>query len=260
MARRKKYKPKPKNFFPKAVWLFVIIVAVTFTCRRLNNFFIASPFFNVSKIELAMNPILKEALDIDFYNIPRHVNIFQLDIDSTGMNTQRKHPEFESVIVSRRLPDVISVRIKYKKPAAFLKDGQYFIPVSGDGITLPAEVASAKNLPIFTGIKLYSRDAVPGSLLTDRKLQWGLKFIKLVESLWDIENCRIDVVDLNNIKEISFYLADGVCVKVGDANNMKTKLGLLKKVINEPGFDFEKIAYIDLRFSDVVIGPKLTAK
>jgi len=30
----------------------------------------------------------------------------------------------------------------------------------------------------------------------------------------------------------------------------------LKNIMDEPSFDFAKIKYIDLRFSDVVIGPK----
>jgi cell division septal protein FtsQ len=240
-------KPKIKSFIPAAVVLIVLVVSVSLSWRWLDDFFKTSPYFNVSRIELLMRPVLKDALNIEFYNIRRGSNMFLLDIDKICRDTQKKHPEFKYVTVSRRLPNVISVRIEYKNPVAYLKAGSRLVPVSNDCIFLPPEVAAGRILPIISGV----------SLNEPRKLALGIKFVLLTRECWAIKGHRINILDLTNTREISMFLENGVEVRVGDGNSIKAKLAALKSIMDEPSFDFAKIKYIDLRFSDVVIGPRI---
>jgi len=250
MPYQKKYKQRRQyrrrlNIKP-VVFLIVLVASVILSWRWLDDFFRTSAYFNVSRIELLMRPVLKDALNIEFYSIRRGSNIFRLDIDKIGSDTQKKHPEFRSVTVSRRLPNVISVRIEYKNPVVYLKAGLRFVPVSSDCVFLPPDIAAGKILPIISGVKFNE----------PRKLARGIKFITLAQAGWTIRGHRINILDLNNVRDISMFLENGIEVKVGDGNTIKTKLAALKNVMDEPSFDFAKIKYIDLRFSDVVIGPK----
>jgi len=269
MPRQKKYKqhrkirfkvktakPKLNRFFAKAIFLIILFISLMFMWRISDGFFKSSQFFKVSKIDLVMNPFLKEALYIDFYGIPRGVNIFELDIDSIGHNTKKRHPEFKSVIIARRLPNIINVRILYKEPVVCLKSGSRLLPVSVDGVILPVETAQGKNLPILTGLSFQPHNTKAGFVCSDKKLFLGIKFASLAQSWWLIKGHRINLISLEDTSNISMFLENGIEIKMGDGNNLKAKLATLKKIMERQAFDLNKIAYLDLRFSDAVIGPK----
>ena len=256
------------------ILLVVVIFFIFLLCRWADSFFATSPFFNVSKIELTMRPILKEALSLDFYNIPRQSNIFKLAIDEVSINTQKKHPEFKSVVILRKPPNVMSVKIEYKQPVAFIKtntnsrffygareisynrkEGYALIPVAIDGVVLPSDIAVGRILPTLSGVDFKTTVIKVGSICSDKKLAYGLKFLSAVESFWSIKNHRIDAVNLNSTKNISILLENGIEVKMGDSR-IKEDILTLKDILEGSRFDLAKIKYIDLRFSDVIIGPR----
>ncbi len=220
-----------------------------------------------------MKPFLKDALSLDFYNIPHHFNIFQLNIDAVGVNTQKKHPEFKTVIVSRRPPNVINVRIEYKEPVVFIKarpqskflydrnqifypqwKGYALVPVSCDGVILPAETATGKILPILSGVDFNSSVIKVGGVCSDKKLPYGVKLLISLNSLWRVKGHRIDVLDITNTRAVSIFLENGVEVKLGEGG-IQEKLTTLSNLLKFTKFDFTKIKYIDLRFSNAIIVP-----
>jgi|GEM_PF-1403124 len=263
-----------KKIFPKFIILVVLLAAILFFWSRANNFFVRSSFFNVSKIELTMKPFLKEALSLDFYNIPPRFNIFQLNIDAVGFRTQKKHPEFKSVVILRKPPDIISVTIEYKTPIAFIKTrpqrkffhikrqvfyqqwGNYIlVPISGDGIVLPPDVAKGKILPILSGVDFEGSVVNVGNVCNDKKLSYAIRFLIMAQSCWQIRNHRIDVIEVGNLRDVSIFLENGIEIKLGEGN-VKKKINDLKNILEVSRLDLTKIKYIDLRFSNAVIGPK----
>ena len=258
--RKRKYKRRPKNFLPKAVLVISVVAFVLLVWRLSGDFFRTSPFFNVSKIELTMRPFLKEALSLDFYGIPRRCNIFQLDIEKIASQTQDRHPEFKAVAISRKPPDVISVRIEYKQPIAFLKTNRMLVPISKDGVVLPPEAAVKGTLPVLSGIDFQRPMGKVGSICPDNRLPFAIEFLALAQSHWSIKGHRINTVDLSNTRDVSIFLENDIEIKMGDGSGMKKKLTTLKNILSQPKFDLGKIKYIDLRFSEIVIGPKILTK
>ena len=273
------------KILPKIILAVIVAGAVLFLGGRAGRFFIESEFFSVSKVELTMKPFLKEALSLDFYNIaPRRFNIFRLDIGAVSANVGRDHPEFKSVVILRRPPDVISVKIKYKHPAAFLKmsprrkffyekrqvfygqkENYLLVPVSKDGVILPPDILDfaaetqrrkIASLPVLAGPEFQSGALRVGSICPDKRFFCGIGLLRRIKEAWPIKNHRLDVLDAVNLKDISMFLENGVEVKIGNGRNIKDKLLSLKNILNERRFDFAKIKYIDLRFSDIIISPK----
>lgn len=238
----------------------IILIGIVAACflllgRWAYDFFRTSDFFNVSKIELAMRPYLKEALSLDFYHIQRHSNIFKLDIDAIGAGVQKEHPEFQSVVILRKPPNVISVRIRYKQPIAFIKTGRALIPISVDGVVLPPEVVPEKGLPVFTGVDFKTSVIRVGDACRDKKLAYGIKFLTTAQCYWTMKEHTIHTVDLSNTRDISIFLENGIKIRMGEGA-IKEKLDTLRNILEKSSFNLEKIKYIDLRFSDVIIGSK----
>jgi hypothetical protein len=73
------------------------------------------------------------------------------------------------------------------------------------------------------------------------------KYYRLVfQVVWENEN---------SIKELSFYFASGLEVKIG-CENLKARIRLLENTLRDPRLMADRIRYIDVRFENAVIGPK----
>jgi cell division septal protein FtsQ len=262
------------GFLPKVLAAAVGLTLVLFLFRWADNLFSSSPFFAVSRIELTMRPFFNEALSLDFYNIPRRCNVFRLDIDTISRDTERRHPEFKSVVMTRKPPNAISVNIKYKEPVAFIRTTakrQFFygkqrilyprqgmfvlVPISSDGITLPADTVKGKIIPVLRGVDFQMPVVKVGTVCPDRNLIAGIRLLKVAESCWAIKDHRLDAIELSNPRNVSIFLENGIEVRLGEGN-IREKIGTLKGILETPRLDLSKIRYIDLRFSDVVVGPK----
>ena len=94
-----------------------------------------------------------------------------------------------------------------------------------------------------------------GDTRLGRILAAGIKLLRLAESCWTIKDHRIDAIELGNLRNISIFLENGIEVRLGEGS-IKEKIITLKGILETSRFDLSKIKYIDLRFSDVVVGPK----
>ena len=87
--------------------------------------------------------------------------------------------------------------------------------------------------------------------------QMGLLVLKEVHraGLWQRERpLRIDVGDRENLV---LTLSDGLEVRLG-AERLRAKLHLLMKLLDRLSARRPHIRYLDLRFKDVVMGPRLS--
>ncbi len=265
-----------KGLLPKAIALIIIAGCVLLIWQKAAEFFSDSDIFDVSNIELVMRPFLREALSLDFYNIPRGMNIFELDIDTLSAQTKKRHPEFDSVVIARKPPNVVRVNIKYKQPLALLKlrprysffydkrqvlyyqkAGFVYVPISNDGTILPPDVPASGSLVVFEGVEFNGVIVKVGSACPDKRLSCGVEFLALLKKHWVINGHKVCGLDLTDTKDITLSLDSQIQVRMGEYKiNTKQKIVSLKNILENPNIDFHKIKYIDLRFSNAVIGAK----
>jgi len=65
----------------------------------------------------------------------------------------------------------------------------------------------------------------------------------------------VDNVDTKDLSNISFYLRNGIEIRIG-GENFKERIMVLAKTLKDPRLMMDRIKYIDLRFGDAVIGPR----
>jgi len=66
---------------------------------------------------------------------------------------------------------------------------------------------------------------------------------------------EIHMVDVSDEKNLSLYIEDGIEIKIG-GEKFRERLNRFNKTFESGKVDKNRIRYIDLRFGDVIIGPK----
>ena len=64
-----------------------------------------------------------------------------------------------------------------------------------------------------------------------------------------------NTIDAGDVRNILLYLKNGVEVRMG-GEDFEDRLDVLQKTLRDTRLVMDKIKYIDVRFKDVVIGPK----
>lgn len=179
-------------------------------------------------------------------------NVFDINLKHIARFIQDSYGDVRDVVVGIRLPDKLVISLKLRRPVALVKSGKFY-PVDEDGVVLPGSgrVDALNDLPIIDGVDIKRA----GSLSSYRSLNLALKLlgeIRLVRSLSGLGVATISVYDPANL---SFSLKNGVEIRVGE-ENFKERLKLLDSALRDPRLVLDNIKYIDVRFKDIIIGPK----
>ena len=180
-------------------------------------------------------------------------NIFDIDIDSISSRIKSGHPVIKKAVVKRVLPNRLEIDIIPRVPVAKIKDRRYYFPVDEDGMVLSPELKSGK-LPVIIGLSMWLRPRV-GEKLKSGQLRKAFSLIDALKKRKVSVVHSVSVIDVSNLANLSFHFEDGIEVRVGD-DDFPERLKKLNETLSSPGLDKGNIKYIDLRFSDVVIGPK----
>ncbi len=181
-------------------------------------------------------------------------SIVTLNIEAIARTIASRYPDAKDVIVRRMFPDRLSVSIRLRKPAALVGNDKYY-PVDRDGVIFPhADPSQWQKLPVIVGVHIKESDKV-GTRCESASLQIALKLIAEMERSKISSDYIVTTIDVSDPKNVSFFLEDGVEVKIGH-ENFKGRLESLAQTLKNPRLIMSRIKYLDLRFKDIVIGQK----
>jgi len=251
-TKKKKNEPKknePKKSFAKPLlFLAFFIVLLTASYLFLRN----SHYFKITAIEVIDR---SNAADVDVGSFSRLYmgrSIFDVDIDSLSSRIKTEYPVIKEAVVKRVLPDCLQIDIIPRIPVAKIKAREYF-PIDRAGMVLSPEIKCGK-LPIITGLSSWRKPKV-GEKMRDKGLANTFLLLDAFKESSVLEDYSVATIDASNYRNLSFYLEDGIEVKIGGEDFSK-RLKKFKTTLANPDLDKRNIKYIDLRFRDVVIGPK----
>jgi len=238
-----------KTAHAKIVISLVAILAVVFA----GYFFLRnSDYFKLETIQVidaSRSSGLSSDQVLDMY---KNRNIFEIDIVTLSSRIKNQYPQIKDAVVRRILPNAIEIDIIPRVAVAKIKAQEYF-PVDETGMVLSPEAKTGK-LPVVMGFSSWFKPRI-GERINNKQLENAFLLINAMKESSFYSDYSVTTIDASNYRNLSFYLENGIEIKMGDGD-FKARLKSLKTILAKPDLDKESIKYIDLRFKDVVIGPK----
>ncbi|GHT90929.1 hypothetical protein FACS1894122_02390 [Alphaproteobacteria bacterium] len=234
MRLRYIFVPFRSNLFLCALFFGSISYLSFFYSDKILSY--KSSRFIVKKIEFDGNDRASDILLLKASGLRYMSNIFFVSMEEVKKKLEGV-PWIRSVVVYRKLPNTIYIRVSERIPIAFFQSQQKLHFVDSDGVVLECnDISKTNNLPIVVGEGaekeaahlLYCLDQFP-------KLRKQLVFaLRLSKRRWNIK------------------INKGITVKLPEKGIMQA-LGILDEISDSNGFFNDDIISIDLRMLDRVI-------
>ncbi|MBI4352729.1 MAG: FtsQ-type POTRA domain-containing protein [Candidatus Omnitrophica bacterium] len=234
---------------------FLVLAVLGVLLGSVAAYAVNSPTFELQEARVLNVGTLTPEQAFRFCELKRGENLIALDLGNVQQVIKRKHPEFKEVRVRRVLPSRIEVVVKRRTPAVQIAFSRY-IQVDKDLVILPGSSAVPfKNLTIIEGTPVPRGGLYVGARLTDPGTSRALKLADLVRRSGLLRKHLLTKVDMTDPKNLSLIVDGAVEIRLGSSHFIE-RLKLLDQTLKTLELDQTKIAYIDLRFDDVVIGSR----
>lgn len=222
---------KMKRRQKKQLALLTLVVLIA----SIISIMLLTPGFDIDKIEVRGNMVLKEQDVINASELIKGVNIFSVNLGEARDNV-KSMGYVESVKIKRDLPSGIIITVVEEVGVAYLTAENGYIIITADGRCVEKRnssdtsaegnntVSSSPDLPQITGIKNVKYKE--GSIITaedKRQLDALLKCLsEFTKSGYIDKMVEIDVTDITDIK--FYYSSKKLCVTVGDTSKLDYKM------------------------------------
>ena len=241
----------------KAYPAVIVLIFIVVSFLLVKAFLYRSDYFKFRFIE-ARDAVTGQRINLtinnQLLNMCGGANVFHLDLKAISDFVSSHYPDAKDVAVTIMPPDKLGISMKFRKSIAIVRGSKNYA-IDEDGVILFTQDANAlKDLPFIDGvnIKNYERSS---RKIVSQNLKLALYLLKELKNTRIIQAYGIQEINAADGSNISFYLKNGIEAKMGN-ENFSQRLGLLWKTLKDPRMVLDKISYIDLRYKDVVVGPR----
>jgi cell division protein FtsQ len=225
------------NFF----WFFAAILAVSCVCylnlekitkKKVDRFLI-------KEIEFDGNEKVSDILLLKASGIRYKTNIFSYDL--SNIKNKLEHVSWiKYVIVQRKLPHKIYIRIAERVPIAILQSKYKLYLIDSNGVVLDHDgIGNFPKLPIVIGKGAEEETA---------------KLLQYLDKFQKIKNQLVFAVRIGK-RRWNMKINKGITVKLPEKGLMQA-LGILDEISDANGFFNDNIVSLDLRMLDRIVVTK----
>lgn len=210
-------------------------------------FFMMSPLFNVTEIQVSGNEKIQTDTIISLSRITLGDNIYKTSSKEIQKNI-KENSYIQEVNIKRKLPNKIAITIRERRATYMLEYANSFAYINNQGYIL--EISQEKlQVPIIEGYTTNEEEIKVGSRLSDEDLERLETILKILDSASSngIANLitRISVEDKQNYTLILEEAKK--IVYLGDASNLSNRMIYLKAILaGEEGIEGEIFVNGDL--------------
>lgn len=260
-GRKRLIKGYLKKFIKLSI--LILIILVIWGGSQLPYFLTHSSFFQVKApvIMLEDKGLLKEeeifktyrAFCLTNYSCPEP-NIFKLNINELK-NTLLKNPKIERVIIQRKFPQKIVIKLKSRIPLA-----KILINSSGFGVDknlVAFKIENGQDLPVISGLQSLKT----GQPLENVSLKEALLIISKIKEYYIELLYKLERIDISNQYDILLVTKiDNTKIHLGsqlEPKRLVERLASLETILTYFQQNAQPLPeYIDLRFDNVIVKDK----
>lgn len=249
-----KFKIRIRSFISAGLLLF----AAWATFSWLNSFVSGSDYFKINRVDIRLvgRVPLSEGTVKDLLMLHKGRGIFDVDLASARDYVLSNYPEIRTIVINRIFPNKLVLTIRPRRPVAQISLPSSFCLVDAEGIILPGlNNFAAAGLPIITGVDTKAIMAHTGKRYDNEGLKKALRLIEVMNQMRFSQDHEIHMIDASDEQNLSLYIEGGIEIRIG-RENFRDRLLMLNKTFQAGRFDKSQIKYIDLRFGNVIIGPR----
>lgn len=214
-----------------------------------------SPAFQLEEVKILNIGTMTPEQSFKFCELNKGENLITLDLVNVQQVIKRGHPEFKEVLVRRVLPNRIEVMLKRRTPVAQVSYSRY-VQVDKDLVILPgSRTLPFKNLTIIEGVPVPAEGLYVGVSIKDANAKKALKLADLIKGSNVLRKHTLTKIDIGDPRNIALVVDTDIEIRIGSSHLIE-RFKILDQTLKTIELDRSKIRYIDLRFDDVVIGPR----
>lgn len=234
-SKTKKVQAKSKTKKEKTKKNFKIFKYVFLACSILAAIicFMLSPVFNITEIKVEGNNRVLDEEIISLSQIIIGENIYKLNKNNV-VNNIKQNAYIESVDIKRKFPTILEITIKERQATYMLEYVNSYAYINNQGYML--EITDQKiERPVIVGVSTSSDNIKTGNRLVEEDLVKLESVLKIMEAATsnEIERLitKIDISDKSNF--VLYMEAEGKTVRLGDINDMSTKMLHIKTILEK---------------------------
>lgn len=252
-----------KSLKLKATLRYLISAGLLFfvawaTFSWLNAFVSGSSYFKVDKVEIVLVgrvPLTQDTIK-RLLTVYKGKGIFDVDLAYARDYILSNYPEVRTIVVNRIFPDKLVLTIRPRRPVAQISLPSGFCLVDAENIILPGvKGLASEDLPIITGIDTRAIMTKVGRSYDSAGLKKALRLIEVVNQMKFYQDHEVHMIDVSDEQNLSLFIEGGIEIKIG-GEDFRNRLAMLNKTFETGRLDKSQIKYIDLRFGNVIIGPR----
>ena len=214
-----------------------------------------STTFRLQDVKILNIGTLTPEQSFKFSELRRGENLIQLDLVNVQQVIKRNHPEYKEVKVRRVLPGRVEILLKRRTPVAQVLFSRY-VQVDKDLVVLPgSSTAPFRNLTVIEGASMPRGGLAVGVTLTDPTTQKALRLMEVIKRSTLLRKHALTRIDIGDPRNMTLVVDNAIEIRIGNSHFIE-RLKILDQTLKTLELDPARIRYIDLRFDDVVVGPK----
>jgi len=219
---------------------------------QMKHLFFGTSYFEIRSVELEGNSTIKREDLLRFSGLAPGLNVFSFDRQAI-IDRLLQHPWVKSASVALKGLYTVKLTITERIPFLYAKANTSFFEISEDGVILSTDSFGEKEIPIITGLAVDGRQ--PGESLENND---GFREARSwVNELPAPMLAEFSEIDFSSIHNPYIFLRTGEKLFPSTLDDLKTRIGFLRALLDNLKKNNIEPAYLDLRApNQIVVKPK----
>ena len=218
-------------------------------------FAVQSDLFILRQVTLENGRALTPDMAWRFAGLRTGTPVFDIDLAAAERIVRSRNPEFKDVWVRRVLPAEIRIHLVRRAPVAQLQSGLYYLVDSEGMVITPGQAAPFGDLTVILGSKLQASQLKKGARVNRETMNRGIQLLKDIRRFDALHGHRLSAIDISNEDNLILWVNEKIEVRVS-SRNLASQMKKISETLANIDLDPARVRYVDLRFDDIVIGPR----